>query len=208
LNHEKGGEITTNYDFEKQVLESYAVRDFKKGEELKIFYGPRPNLELFMNSGFVIPDNEFNYTAIHFKLTESDKLRDKKVQILQNHNLPENAKFAMHVKTPLQEELLSFLRVAWITNDEELDNAEYAFQNRPITLQNEMLVCTILEFKINSNIDSFSSKLEDDKKQLATQTMNLLGAEPGADLTILQLLIDEKSILTEALRQVRKKRKR
>jgi len=157
-----------------------------------------------MNSGFVVPDNEYNYTAIHFKLAETDKLRDKKVQILQNHNLPENAKFAMHVKTPLQEELLSFLRVAWCINDEELNNSDFAFQNRPIALQNELLVCTILELKITQTLDSFSSKLEDDKKQLETiQTLS----DPGADLFILQLLIDEKSILTEALKQVRKKKK-
>jgi len=71
----------------------------------------------------------------------------------------------MQIQTPIQDELLYFLRVAWINSPEDLEQAELAFQNRPITLQNEMRVYTMLELKINQILTSFST-LEDDKKQL------------------------------------------
>jgi len=142
----------------KKILESHATRDFNKGEEIKIYYGPRPNVELFLYSGFVVPKNKHNFSVVHFNLLEKDKLKEKKAAILQTHNLPDNAKFAMPSDSPIQEELLSFLRVALINTEEDLSQAELAFQKRPITHENELRVYTMLELKLNQMLDSFFNR--------------------------------------------------
>uniref|UniRef100_A0A6B2L3S4 protein-histidine N-methyltransferase n=1 Tax=Arcella intermedia TaxID=1963864 RepID=A0A6B2L3S4_9EUKA len=202
MNHENGGHITTNYIYEKDLLETTAKRDFKKGEEIKIFYGERPNVEFLINSGFAIPNNPFNYTAIFFSLLESDKLKPKKTEILQKCELPPSGKFALSIENPVQDELLSFLRIAWINKEEELVAAEPIFNTQPVSTQNELKVYTMLELKINQILSNFPTKLEDDKKQIE------IAKQSGAthDYLINQILIDEKTILNNALTIIKNKK--
>ena len=55
INHESGGEITTDGDPDASVLKCYAMRDFKKTEQVKMFYGNRTDAEFVLYSGF-LPD--------------------------------------------------------------------------------------------------------------------------------------------------------
>lgn len=54
-NHEmtEKAEITTVFNFQTGVFECSAQRDFAKGEEYTIYYGHRPDRDLFLYSGFV-----------------------------------------------------------------------------------------------------------------------------------------------------------
>lgn len=44
-------QISTDYNPELQTSECLAVHDFKKGEQLFIFYGARSNADLFLHNG-------------------------------------------------------------------------------------------------------------------------------------------------------------
>ncbi|KAG7197582.1 hypothetical protein KM043_006049 [Ampulex compressa] len=56
-NHENG-RITTDFNRTSDRCECYALRDFKKGEQIFISYGPRTNSDFFVHSGFVYMDNK------------------------------------------------------------------------------------------------------------------------------------------------------
>ncbi|CAG4945840.1 unnamed protein product [Parnassius apollo] len=51
-NHEQG-KITTDYNKKLNRGECYALRDFKAGEQIFIFYGARSNADLFLHNGYV-----------------------------------------------------------------------------------------------------------------------------------------------------------
>ncbi|GBP72007.1 Histone-lysine N-methyltransferase setd3 [Eumeta japonica] len=51
-NHENG-KITTDFNPESQQGQCYALRDFKKDDQIFIFYGARPNSDLFLHNGDV-----------------------------------------------------------------------------------------------------------------------------------------------------------
>ena len=40
------------------------MRDFKTGEQIFIYYGPRTNSDFFVHSGFVYPDNKHVWKLI------------------------------------------------------------------------------------------------------------------------------------------------
>ncbi|KAG6450200.1 hypothetical protein O3G_MSEX006446 [Manduca sexta] len=49
-NHEHG-KITTDFNQEQNRGECYALREFQPGEQIFIFYGARPNADLFLHNG-------------------------------------------------------------------------------------------------------------------------------------------------------------
>lgn len=58
------GEITTDYDPVGKQCICYAAHSAAVGEEIRIYYGPRPNSELLLYSGFVYPNNCCDYLKI------------------------------------------------------------------------------------------------------------------------------------------------
>ncbi|KAI5634177.1 rubisco LSMT substrate-binding domain-containing protein [Phthorimaea operculella] len=59
-NHEQG-KITTDFNKELSRGECYALRDFKSGEQIFIFYGARSNADLFLHNGSDITEQaDFN----------------------------------------------------------------------------------------------------------------------------------------------------
>jgi len=64
-------------------VESNAMREFKQGEHVEIFYGTRPNTELLLFSGFIQPNNVHDILSIPLKLRRSDPLHPLKLRVLQ-----------------------------------------------------------------------------------------------------------------------------
>ena len=65
-----GGQITTFFSAEHRALEFSAMSDFAEGEQIKMCYGPRPNSELLLYSGFIqeVPANVHNVLRIWMPL--------------------------------------------------------------------------------------------------------------------------------------------
>jgi histone-lysine N-methyltransferase SETD3 len=201
INHEAGGNVTTNYNLENHELESCAVRDFKKGEEIRMFYGDRCNVELFVYSGFVVPDNVHNWATLSIEFPPNDPLKEKKVEILTQHNIPENPTFALFAKQD-NNELLSFLRIVGISTEEELtENAEKAFVE-PISSPNELIAYTLLESRLQQRLKSYPTSIEADRKALKA-----MGGQTTPEAFALQLQIDEKYIFKEVIKRITTKKK-
>ena len=62
-NHTEG-EITTGYDPVARQCVCYAAHPVAAGEEICIYYGPRPNSELLLHSGFVYAGNQRDFLKI------------------------------------------------------------------------------------------------------------------------------------------------
>lgn len=76
-------QITTLFEGTEE-MEISASNDYKANQQLKIFYGPRPNLELLLYSGFVYERNRYNYMEIIFHpLPQTDKLLQLKDELLR-----------------------------------------------------------------------------------------------------------------------------
>lgn len=58
-NHISNGYIATQYNEQIHAIESSAIQDFKKGEQIFIYYGDRNNTEMLINNGFFCDDGEF-----------------------------------------------------------------------------------------------------------------------------------------------------
>ena len=65
INHAEG-EVTSTHDIAAKVTECTAMMDFAAGDQVFMFYGPRPNSELLLHSGFV--RNLLPFANVHTRL--------------------------------------------------------------------------------------------------------------------------------------------
>ncbi|KAJ0176061.1 hypothetical protein K1T71_008235 [Dendrolimus kikuchii] len=118
-NHEHG-KITTDFNKEQNRGECYALRDFKEGEQIFIFYGSRPNSDLFLHNGFVYPNNKHDSLSLTLGISTSDALRETKLSLLTKLGLAGVTHFSLYQgQNPISAELLAFIRI-FNMNQEEL----------------------------------------------------------------------------------------
>lgn len=118
-NHEHG-KITTDFNKELNRGECYALRDFKEGEQIFIFYGARPNSDLFLHNGFVYPRNKYDSLSLTLGVSSSDPLRETKLSILTKLGLGGVTHYSLYNgDAPISAELLAFIRI-FNMNQEEL----------------------------------------------------------------------------------------
>ena len=87
INHEDG-RVTSAYDFEAKVTEFNAMRSFSAGEQIRMFYGARSNAELLLHSGFVMPNNRYDYLVIKLGVGSQDALGPLKARLLEALTIP------------------------------------------------------------------------------------------------------------------------
>ncbi|XP_045773540.1 actin-histidine N-methyltransferase [Maniola jurtina] len=118
-NHEHG-RITTDYNEDLNRGECYALRDFTSGEQIFIFYGARPNADLFLHNGFVYPNNQHDSLSLALGISTGDVLREAKLSLLTKLGLAGVTHYNLYKGTnPISAELLAFIRI-FNMNQEEL----------------------------------------------------------------------------------------
>nr|XP_021201545.2 actin-histidine N-methyltransferase [Helicoverpa armigera] len=118
-NHEHG-KITTDFNKDLNQGECFALRDFKAGEQIFIFYGARPNADLFLHNGFVYPKNQHDSLSLTLGVSSSDPLRETKIELLTKLGLAGVTHFSLYQgDSPVSAELLAFIRI-FNMNKEEL----------------------------------------------------------------------------------------
>ncbi|XP_063538593.1 actin-histidine N-methyltransferase [Cydia strobilella] len=117
-NHEHG-KITTDFNKELNRGECYALRDFKPGEQIFIFYGARPNADLFLHNCFVYPDNQHDSLSLALGVSSSDPHRDTRVALLSRLGLAGVTHYSLYRgDSPISAELLAFIRIFNMNQDE------------------------------------------------------------------------------------------
>jgi histone-lysine N-methyltransferase SETD3 len=114
-NHEEG-RITTFFDMETKYTDFFALTSFAKGEQIKMFYGERPNFQLLIYSGFVFHDNKHDAVKLTVELNKTDPLYQEKSKILLGN---ETLEILVTRKEGIKGQLIPFYRLDSM-NEEEL----------------------------------------------------------------------------------------
>lgn len=58
--------MTTYYNQEEEATNCFAMRNYRQGEQVYIYYGERPNSMFLLYQGFVFPGNKYkSFTFYH-----------------------------------------------------------------------------------------------------------------------------------------------
>lgn len=120
-NHENGP-ITTDFNLTSNCCECYALRNFKKGDQIFISYGVRTNSDFFVHSGFVYMDNK--HDTLKFWVgsllpTNSDPHLAERMQLLKKLHLQPLSEFVVNSGTePIPGSVLANLRVFYMRKPE------------------------------------------------------------------------------------------
>uniref|UniRef100_A0A0F7Z0B3 protein-histidine N-methyltransferase n=1 Tax=Micrurus fulvius TaxID=8637 RepID=A0A0F7Z0B3_MICFL len=199
------GLITTGYNLKDDRCECVALQDFKPGEQIYIFYGTRSNAEFVIHSGFFFDNNSHDRVKIKLGVSKSDRLYAMKAEILARAGIPTSSVFALHsTDPPISAQLLAFLRVFCMTEDElkehligehtidrifTLGNSEF-----PVSWDNEVKLWTFLEARASLLLKTYKTTIQDDKFILETQDLTR-----NATMAI-KLRLGEKEILEKAIK--------
>lgn len=117
-NHEEG-RISTEFNKETNCCECYAMRNFKSGDQIFIYYGPRTNTDFFVHSGFVYPDNKSDGFTLYLGISKADPLRKERIALLSRMDLPEANEYVLKTgPEPISKSLLGFLRIFNMDKDQ------------------------------------------------------------------------------------------
>ncbi|CAK7315688.1 actin-histidine N-methyltransferase [Vulpes vulpes] len=199
------GLITTGYNLEDDRCECVALRDFRAGEQIYIFYGTRSNAEFVIHSGFFFDNNSHDRVKIKLGVSKSDRLYAMKAEVLARAGIPTSSVFALHyTDPPVSAQLLAFLRVFCMTEEElkehllgdnaldrifTLGNSEY-----PVSWDNEVRLWTFLEDRASLLLKTYKTTIEEDKSFLRNHDLSV-----RATMAI-KLRLGEKEILEKAVK--------
>lgn len=120
-NHDNG-EMSTDFDDDKDCTLCMAHRHFEVGQQFTIFYGVRANIDLLVHNGFVFESNQDDCLTLKLGISKNDALAADKVSFLEELNIPRNGLFFIKgllpeasAQKPIDEALLGFLRVLCMT---------------------------------------------------------------------------------------------
>uniref|UniRef100_H3CS80 protein-histidine N-methyltransferase n=1 Tax=Tetraodon nigroviridis TaxID=99883 RepID=H3CS80_TETNG len=212
-NH-RNGLITTGYNLEDDRCECVALQDYKKNEQIYIFYGTRSNAEFVIHNGFFYQENAHDQVKIKLGISKSERLYAMKAEVLGRAGIPVSSVFALYCnEPPISAQLLAFLRVFCMMEGftEELKDYLFGAQaiNRLVTLgsmefpvswENEIKLWTFLETRAALLLKAYKTTAEED-----SSTLDKTDLSPHSRMAV-QLRLAEKAILEKALASGRAKR--
>ncbi|XP_015587046.1 histone-lysine N-methyltransferase setd3 [Cephus cinctus] len=197
-NHEEGT-ITTDFNRDTDSCECFALRDFKEGEQIFVYYGPRTNADFFVHSGFVYPNNKQDGFKLRLGISKADSLQKERIDLLEKLGLPSVGEFLLVPGTePISDLLLAFLRVFsmrkpelehWLQSDKVFDLKHIDCALETVVEEN---VRKFLLTRLKLLIANFPTTLDEDLELLKTTL-------PHAKKLAVQLRVSEKKILHGAL---------
>ncbi|XP_067011373.2 actin-histidine N-methyltransferase [Anabrus simplex] len=198
------GKLTTDFNVSQQRSECMAVRPFRAGEQVFIFYGPRTNSELLVHNGFVYPDNKHDALPIRLGVSRADPLQPLRAKLLARLGLPTTGDFLLKSGTdPVDGRLLAFLRI-FSMGQEHLEHwleseraSDLVYIDCALETEVETRTWTFLQTRIKLLLSAYPTTLEVDKELLTSTSV----ASPCQRLAI-QMRISEKLIFKRALEYV------
>uniref|UniRef100_A0A8C2CVM4 protein-histidine N-methyltransferase n=1 Tax=Cyprinus carpio TaxID=7962 RepID=A0A8C2CVM4_CYPCA len=203
--------ITTGYNLEDDRCECVALKDYKEGEQIYIFYGTRSNAEFVIHNGFFFEDNAHDRVKIKLGVSKSERLYAMKAEVLARAGIPASSVFALHCsEPPITAQLLAFLRVFCMTEEELRDylvgdhaiNKIFTLGNTefPVSWENEIKLWTFLETRAALLLKTYKTTAEEDRSMLEKPDLSLHSR------TAIKLRLAEKEILERSVSSGRAKR--
>ncbi|KAG9336669.1 hypothetical protein JZ751_003017 [Albula glossodonta] len=205
------GLITTGYNLEDDRCECVALQDYKKNEQIYIFYGTRSNAEFVIHNGFFYENNAHDRVKIKLGVSKSERLYAMKAEVLARAGIPSSSIFALHCsEPPISAQLLAFLRVFCMTEEELKDylvgdhaiNKIFTLGNTefPVSWENEIKLWTFLETRAALLLKTYKSTSEEDRLLLEKPDLSFHSR------VAIKLRLAEKEILERAVSSGQAKR--
>lgn len=211
-NHQDG-EFTSSFDMELNRLESCALSNYMKGEQIFIHYGDRPNAHFLVHNGFVYANNTKDNVCIRLGLSASDELFTERSQLLEQLNIPKNCELKV-LQSPdyISPELLAFVRIFNMNQDQIKHwlNSERAADllhiDCALETSLESKTWIFLQTRLTLLLKVFPTTLEDDEIMLANHLKGQTKMGHNKAMLI-QYRILEKKILSNALEYAKQRTK-
>ncbi|XP_012149143.1 SET domain containing 3 isoform X2 [Megachile rotundata] len=206
-NHENGP-ITTDFNLSSNCCECYALRDFKKGDQIFISYGPRPNSDFFLHSGFVYMDHKHDtlkFWVGSFLESNLDPHLAERRQLLKKLHLQPWSEFVVNSgREPIPGSVLAYMRVFrmrkpelthWMSSErvDQLKQIDCVLDNRTeLKIKRTVLYDTLRTLMLR-----YPTTLEEDLELLETTL-------PKSKKLAVQLRVTEKRLIVNAIEYVRR----
>ncbi|XP_055544926.1 actin-histidine N-methyltransferase [Wyeomyia smithii] len=208
------GEITTGYNELLQQVESLALKDFRKGEQIFIHYGSRNNADFLVHNGFVYPDNANSNVSLQLGLNTTDELFEQRKQLLEVLKLPTTGEFTIN-RGPafISPELLGFARVFNMTKDQlahwieqkEVDTVQLLDSSYKLEGDLQQKVWKFLSIRLQLMLRMSGTTLEQDETLLANQGQKGTPKLGHIRTMLVQFRVVEKKVITEVLEYCKQK---
>lgn len=192
------GPVETHFrlDEDADLLEITVKSAFKKGEQVYVSRGPKSNLELLLDFGYVLEENPNDNVALNVRMTGDDKLAKLKVSLLQLAGLEGNATYLLY-DSLISQELLKALRIQ-LLRDTELEKYERVTSGKSVSLGNELRVLRAILAACNNMLQQYKTTVEEDEQLLKTKL-------PLRERSAVVLRRNEKKIIGSVMLEVSKR---
>ncbi|KAN0043056.1 hypothetical protein ACTA71_010691 [Dictyostelium dimigraforme] len=215
-NHSSSGnKITSFYHPESNSMTSGAIKDFKKGEQVYMFYGPRDNTQFLMHAGFATKTNLYDSYPFELHLLEGNhEIRHDKVHLLEERGIRDGIVVNLNQNPSSNElpfELIPFYRIFSLTEQEtraiappqvpgEHNHHHGHLELKPLafeilTKDNEEKAYANAIQALKGRLSSYPTTLEEDEQELKKNP-------PANQRFILYTKINEKKILDRNIKYI------
>jgi len=169
LNHDPSaavGDISADGEF--FVVNS--TRDYQKGEQVFVSYGPKSNGELLKTYGFVLEDNAADFLTLHFELKLTNLVESIVEPVLRKQD-PQYAEVAI-AKNRRPDRLLRTYRLS-LLEFKELEHLSEAMEGKPISLSNELKSYRGIISGLQSLLQTYPTTEAEDAELLKDATLSV-----------------------------------
>jgi protein-histidine N-methyltransferase len=173
LDHKMPTETKWSFDSSAHVFTVNALRDFQAGEAVHDTYGRKCNSRLFVDYGFVLPDNQDNEAAIDLPAPSPDHPFYNLLGLLGKPMVEGGQRFQVPIDARAAERVLSYLRVLCIAPNENptvLGGSTQSFV-RAISRRNEAAALSVLLTACQDALSAFDTTLAEDEALLGSPSL-------------------------------------
>ena len=192
LNHNRSVSHTYRFNPKNRMVEFVAANDIQEGDEITLNYGLFSNHDLFLNYGFIDPENKLNHFRIPIKVRLMSSLNVFQQRLL-NWRVPNPKIILSHDGKPIDNTLI----VLRILTFDDLGGSAYELNqlldNVPTTSQLlKVKMYKVLHDLCNTTLSTYGTVVELDQIEL---TRN----HPTWYKLALKIRIEEKLILEKCM---------
>lgn len=194
---------TFTYDEVNDTVNLVNVLETKPSEECFAVYGKYPNAKLAFTYGFIIVGNPHRAIDLWTRISPTSFEANKKNEILQSHKLTQNQTYDFNGTIRdnyISASLLATIRITQIDNEDELNNAENAFNGCMISIRNENATYSSLRSLLLSKMNVEFA--ESDKEKLGKILLDGKISLSDRSLMSLVIKVDERDLMTEILAMI------
>jgi len=158
----------TTYEFDDDNnFKVITHQQFNTSQPVKISIGARSNGQLILSHGITLDNNDFDQVQLNVQVSEDDPFASVKRKILEQAGYGPDRAYLI-TKQGLSKDLIAAMRIQAL-KPSEFDQYTRAFENRPVTLRNELEVYRTLILACQNLLKRYKTTLQQDAELLQTE---------------------------------------